>query len=55
VQEVRSVIFEHLAKSLHKRFDDIVREALPERWTELINRLNAEEAHLDKTKDSESK
>jgi hypothetical protein len=36
MQEVRPVIFERIGKSLHERFDDVVREPLPERWTDLI-------------------
>jgi hypothetical protein len=50
VQEVRPPIFERFGKSLHQRFDEIVHEPLPERWTDLIKRLDAEEARLDKTK-----
>jgi hypothetical protein len=50
VQEVRPLSLERLGKSLQKRFDEIVREPLPERWTKLISRLNEEEARLAKSK-----
>jgi hypothetical protein len=37
-------LLERFGIALHKRYDDILQEPLPERWTDLINRLNAEEA-----------
>ena len=32
-----------LRKALHAYFDGIMKEPLPERWVDLINRLNEEE------------
>ena len=37
------LLVERIASALNKTFDEIRHEPLPERWTELINRLNAEE------------
>jgi len=34
---------DRIAKAMHKTFDEILHEALPESWTDLLNRLNAEE------------
>jgi hypothetical protein len=36
-------LLERIGKALQERLDDIVQEPLPERWTDLIHRLNAEE------------
>ena len=35
--------FDRISQGLHQGHDDIVNEPLPERWIELIKRLNAEE------------
>jgi hypothetical protein len=32
-----------IGRALHQTFDEIVHAPLPERWVDLINRLNAEE------------
>ena len=37
------LLVERIGSALHKTFDEIRYEPLPERWTELIDRLNAEE------------
>jgi hypothetical protein len=34
---------EHIRKTLHRSFDELLHEPLPERWIDLITRLNAEE------------
>jgi hypothetical protein len=35
--------FERIGKKLHRSFDELLHEPLPERWIDLIKRLNAEE------------
>jgi hypothetical protein len=35
--------FERLKKTLHRGYDELLHEPLPERWIDLIARLNAEE------------
>ena len=32
-----------IGRALHETFDEIVHAPLPERWIDMINRLNAEE------------
>jgi hypothetical protein len=34
---------EGIRKTLHRSFDELLHEPLPERWIDLITRLNAEE------------
>lgn len=34
---------ERIRKTLHRSFDELLHEPLPERWIDLITRLNAEE------------
>jgi hypothetical protein len=41
-------VLERISKVLHDTLDDIRHEPVPERWVELINRLNTEEAAPDK-------
>ena len=36
-------VLDRIGKVLHETFDDFRREPLPERWVDLLNRLNAEE------------
>jgi hypothetical protein len=36
--------FEQIGKGLHRAYDEILEEPLPQRWGDLIQRLNAEEA-----------
>jgi hypothetical protein len=43
MQQTRYPIFERIGKMLHDQLDDIAREPLPERWTDLINYLNDQE------------
>jgi hypothetical protein len=40
---MRDLIVERIGRALHLTFDEFVREPLPERWIDLICRLNAEE------------
>jgi hypothetical protein len=35
--------FERITKELHRSYDELLHEPLPERWIDLIKRLNAEE------------
>jgi hypothetical protein len=35
--------FERITKALHRSYDELLHEPLPERWIDLIKRLNAEE------------
>ena len=37
--------FHRISQGLHQGHDDILKEPLPERWVDLIKRLNAEEDH----------
>ena len=34
---------ERITKALHRSYDELLHEPLPERWIDLIKRLNAEE------------
>jgi hypothetical protein len=34
---------ERITKALHRSYDELLHEPLPERWIALIKRLNAEE------------
>ena len=34
---------ERITKALHRSYDELLHEPLPERWIDLIERLNAEE------------
>ena len=45
---VRYPIFERIGKMLHDQFEDVAREPLPERWTDLINYLNDKERRQGK-------
>ncbi len=36
-------VLERISKVLHEALEDIRHEPVPERWVDLINRLNAEE------------
>jgi hypothetical protein len=35
--------FERMTRALHRSYDELLHEPLPERWIGLIKRLNAEE------------
>jgi hypothetical protein len=35
--------FERITKALHRSYDELLHEPLPERWIDLLKRLNAEE------------
>jgi hypothetical protein len=39
----RSQIVERLKSALHAQYDAILNEPLPERWVDLIHRLNEQE------------
>jgi hypothetical protein len=41
--QARSQIVERLKTALHAQYDAILNEPLPERWVDLIHRLNAQE------------
>jgi len=41
--QARSQIVERLKSALHAQYDAIVNEPLPERWVDLIHRLNEQE------------
>jgi Anti-sigma factor NepR len=41
--QARSQIVERLKSALHAQYDAILNEPLPERWVELIRRLNEQE------------
>jgi hypothetical protein len=43
MRQARYPIFERLGKALHDQLDDIAREPLPERWTDLIKYLGDKE------------
>ncbi len=43
MQQTRYPIFERIGKMLHDQLEDIAREPLPDRWTDLINFLNDQE------------
>lgn len=43
MQQPRYPIFERIGKMLHDQLDDIAREPLPDRWTDLINYLGDQE------------
>lgn len=43
MQHIRYPIFERIGKMLHEQLEDIAREPLPDRWTDLINYLNEKE------------
>jgi hypothetical protein len=36
-----------IGRALHETFDEMVHAPLPERWIDMINRLNAEEEAID--------
>jgi hypothetical protein len=46
MQVWQAPIFDRLGKALHERFDPIANDPLPERWVDLIQRLNVEEQAL---------
>jgi hypothetical protein len=41
--QARSQIVERLKSALHAQYDAILNEPLPERWVDLIHRLNEQE------------
>jgi hypothetical protein len=41
--QARSQIVERLKTALHAQYDAILNEPLPERWVDLIHRLNEQE------------
>ncbi len=41
--ETGADIIERIGQALHRAYDELVREPTPERWIELINRLNEDE------------
>ena len=41
--QARSHIVERLKSALHAQYDAILNEPLPERWVDLIHRLNEQE------------
>jgi hypothetical protein len=41
--QARSQIVERLKSALHARYDAILNEPLPERWVDLVHRLNEQE------------
>jgi hypothetical protein len=41
--QARSQIVERLKSALHAQYDAILNEPLPERWVDLIHRLNDQE------------
>jgi anti-sigma factor NepR-like protein len=41
--ETRADIIERIGQALHRAYEEMVHEPTPERWIELINRLNEEE------------
>jgi len=41
--ETRADIIERIGDALHRAYEELVHEPTPERWIELINRLNEEE------------
>ena len=41
--QARSQIVERLKSALHAQYDAILSEPLPERWVDLIHRLNEQE------------
>jgi hypothetical protein len=43
MQQIRYPIFERIGKMLHDQLEDVAREPLPERWTDLINYLGDQE------------
>ena len=40
----------HIGERLHSYFDSLMNDPLPERWVDLINRLNSEETKLPRPK-----
>jgi Anti-sigma factor NepR len=43
VPQARSPIVERIKSALHAQYDAILNEPLPERWVDLIHRLNEQE------------
>ncbi|MET0194949.1 MAG: hypothetical protein ABW200_16440 [Hyphomicrobiaceae bacterium] len=43
MQQTRYPIFARIGKMLHDQLEDIAREPLPDRWTDLINYLGDQE------------
>jgi anti-sigma factor NepR-like protein len=41
--QARSPIVERIKSALHAQYDAILNEPLPERWVDLIHRLNEQE------------
>jgi len=41
--QARSAIVERIRSALHAQYDAILNEPLPERWVDLIHRLNEQE------------
>jgi hypothetical protein len=44
--QARSPIVERIKMALHAQYDAILNEPLPERWVDLIHRLNEQERQL---------
>jgi hypothetical protein len=43
MRETSAPVLGRIGRALHQTLDEIVNAPLPERWIDLINRLNAEE------------